>query len=150
MSKEQFSGVFNVSIDLKGRVSVPAGFRDVLREKFQSESLFVTLNKDGLTAYPPKAWNAFLSKYDALPASPSKEAVWRARVSPAQECTFNAQGRIQVPQALRARAGLEKDVVIVGMDDKIEIWNQQAYDAVLAKSETLLEEDGQLLSDLGL
>lgn len=145
----KFSGEFNVSIDLKGRISIPALFRDELREIYQSESLFVTRNENGLVAYPPKQWEEICAKVEALPASPKKDAVWRIRIAPAQECSFNAQGRIQIPQSLRTSAGLEKDVVVIGIRNKIEIWSQQAHEAVIAKSEALLADDAQGQADLG-
>lgn len=145
----KFSGEFNVSIDLKGRISIPASFRDLLREVHQSESLIVTRNENGLVAYPPKSWEEICAKVDAMPASPTKDAIWRVRIAPAQECSFNAQGRIQVPQSLRSSAGLEKDVVVIGMSGKIEIWSQQAHEAVIAKSEALLAEAAQGQADLG-
>jgi MraZ protein len=145
----KFSGEFNVSIDLKGRISIPALFRDELREIYRSESLFVTRNENGLVAYPPKQWEEICAKVEALPASPKKDAVWRIRIAPAQECSFNAQGRIQIPQSLRTSAGLEKDVVVIGIRNKIEIWSQQAHEAVIAKSEALLADDAQGQADLG-
>lgn len=145
----KFSGEYNVSIDLKGRISIPAPFRDELREEYQSQSLFVTRNEEGLVAYPPACWKDICEKVEQLPASPKKDAIWRIRIAPAQECSFNAQGRIQIPQSLRSSAGLEKDVVVIGVRNKIEIWSQQAHEAVIAKSEALLAEDPQGQADLG-
>ncbi|HEY5673030.1 MAG TPA: division/cell wall cluster transcriptional repressor MraZ [Malonomonas sp.] len=147
----KFSGEFNVSVDPKGRISIPASFRDELREAYKSESLFVTRFKNGLVAYPPKRWAEIEAKVLAMPAGPRRDDLIRSRVSPAQECSFNAQGRIQIPQALRNSAGLEKDVavVVVGMFEKIEIWNQQAHDQIIAASEALLNDDAQGQADLG-
>ena len=145
----KFSGEFNVSIDLKGRISIPASFRDELREVYKSGSLFVTRNEDGLVAYPPERWEEICANVEKLKPSPQKDAIWRIRIAPAQECNFNAQGRIQIPQSLRNSAGLEKDVVVIGMRDKVEIWSQQAHEAVIAKSEALLAADAQGQADLG-
>lgn len=145
----RFSGEYNVSIDLKGRISIPALFREELRDVYQSESLVVTRNEDGLVAYPPKRWDDICSRVEQMPASDKKDAIWRVRIAPAQECTFNAQGRIQIPQSLRSGAGLEKDVVVIGMRGKIEIWSQQAHEAVIARSESLLADNPQEQADLG-
>ena len=145
----QFSGEFHVSIDPKGRVSVPAAFRDELREVYKSDSLFVTRFKEGLVAYPPNRWQEICAKVMAMAPGPRREANLRNRIAPAKECTFNAQGRIQLPQSLRDHAGIDKEVVVIGMFEKIEIWSQQAHAAIAAESEALLDEDAQGQADLG-
>lgn len=145
----RFSGEYNVSIDLKGRVSVPAPFRDELRDAYQSDGLVVTRYKNGLVAYPQSRWDDICAKVFAMAPGPKREANLRTRIAPAKYCTFNAQGRIQVPQSLREHAGLDKDVVIIGMFEKIEIWSQQAHAAIAAESEALLDEDAQGQADLG-
>ena len=144
-----FSGQYNVSIDLKGRVSVPATFREKLRESYQSESVVVTTFDGGLVAYPPSRWQEIFDKVEALPAGPIKDASWRARIAPAQECIFNKQGRIQIPQSLRDYADLQKDAVVVGMSEKFEIWNQKAHMKAHQDSEALLKENAQAQADLG-
>ena len=145
----KFSGEFNVSIDLKGRISIPASIRDELRQVYQSESLFVTRFKGGLVAYPPNRWDEICANVLAMPPGPGREANLRNRIAPAKECTFNAQGRIQVPQSLREHAGLDKDVVVIDMFEKIEIWSQQAHELITGESEALLDEDAQGQADLG-
>jgi len=145
----KFSGEFNVSIDLKGRVSIPASFRDELRDVYTSEGLVVTRHKNGLVAYPPKRWEDICANVFAMPPGPKREANLRNRIAPAKECSFNAQGRIQIPQSLREHAGLEKDVVVIGMFEKIEIWSQQAHALIAAESEALLDADAQGQADLG-
>jgi len=144
-----FSGEYNVSIDGKGRVSVPALFRDELRDQYQSDSLIVTRQKNGLVAYPPSRWEEIRARVLALPNGKKRDLNLRTRISPAKECFFNAQGRIQIPQSLREYAGLDKDAVVVGMFEKIEIWSQQAHAQVVIESETLLAEDDQGQADLG-
>ena len=145
----KFSGEYNVSIDLKGRVSVPASFREELRDTYASDGLVVTRYKNGLVAYPPKRWDEICAKVFAMAPGPLREANLRNRIAPAKECTFNAQGRIQLPQSLREHARLDKDVVVIGMFEKIEIWSQQAHAQIAAASEALLDEDAQGQADLG-
>ncbi|PLX89667.1 MAG: cell division/cell wall cluster transcriptional repressor MraZ [Desulfuromonas sp.] len=147
--KMNFSGEYNVSIDLKGRVSIPATFREELRDVYQSDRIVVTIFKDGLVAYPPARWADICAKVDALKPGPLKDANQRNRIAPAQECLFNKQGRIQVPQALREHADLLKDAVVIGMSDKIEIWNLQAHQNIRQESEAVLEENAQAQADLG-
>ncbi len=145
----KFSGEYNVSIDLKGRVSIPASFRDELRQDYAAEGLVVTRYKKGLVAYPPNRWEEICANVFAMPAGPKREANLRNRIAPAKECSFNAQGRIQIPQSLREHAGLDKDVVVIGMFEKIEIWSQQAHTLIAAESESMLDEDAQGQADLG-
>lgn len=145
----KFSGEYNVSIDLKGRVSIPASFRDELHQVYESEGLVVTRYKNGLVAYPPRRWEEICANVFAMSAGPKREANLRNRIAPAKECSFNAQGRIQVPQSLREHAGLDKDVVVIGMFEKIEIWSQQAHTLIAAESESMLDEDAQGQADLG-
>lgn len=145
----QFSGEFNVSIDLKGRISIPAPFRDELRQVYNNDGLVVTRYKNGLVAYPPKRWEEICANVLAMPAGPNREANLRNRIAPAKECSFNAQGRIQVPQSLREHAGLDKDAVVIGMFEKIEIWSQSAHASIAAESEALLDADAQGQADLG-
>ena len=145
----RFSGEYNVSIDPKGRLSIPAAFRDELREVYKSESLFVTRFKGGLVAYPPKRWEEITARVLDMPAGPRREANLRNRIAPAAECSFNAQGRIQVPQSLRGHAGLDRDAVVIGMFEKIEIWSQQSHAQITGESEALLDNDAQGQADLG-
>lgn len=145
----QFAGEYNVSIDLKGRISIPASFRDELRDDYSAESLVVTRFKGGLVAYPPQRWKEICANVLAMPPGPNREAYLRNRIAPAKECAFNAQGRIQIPQSLRGHAGLDKDVVVIGMFEKIEIWSQQAHVEITGESEALLNDDAQGQADLG-
>lgn len=144
-----FSGEYNVSIDLKGRVSIPASFRDELRQEYASDGLVITRHKNGLVAYPPRRWEEISARVLAMPAGPMREANLRNRIAPAKECCFNQQGRVQIPQSLREHAGLDKDVVVIGMFEKIEIWSQQAHALIVAESEALLADDAQGQADLG-
>jgi MraZ protein len=145
----RFSGEFNVSIDLKGRVSIPAPFRDELRQDYASDGLVVTRYKNGLVAYPRKRWDDICARVLAMQPGPLREANLRNRIAPARECQFNAQGRIQIPQSLREHAGLDKEAVVIGMFEKIEIWSQQAHALIAAESEALLNGDAQGQADLG-
>lgn len=145
----KFSGEYNVSIDLKGRISIPASFRDELRQTYQSEGLVVTRYKKGLVAYPPSRWEEICANVFAMAPGSKREANLRTRIAPAKECSFNAQGRIQIPQSLREHAGLDKDVVAIGMFEKIEIWSQKAHALIAADSEAILDEDAQGQAELG-
>ncbi len=144
-----FYGEFNNAVDLKGRASIPAVFRESMLNSTGDRSLFVTKSDRGLTAYPASAWQEIFAKVKALPPGPVREANLRTKIAPAKECHFDRQGRIQIPQSLREYAGLEKDIVVVGIIDKIEIWNLQRHLEATAESESLLSENKLTQAELG-
>ncbi len=145
-----FQGEFKNSIDPKGRASIPAKFREVLNDAYSDDRLIVTKNlEDGLTAYPPSSWQDIVQSVKEWAPGPKKSAAIRLMIAPAVECTFDKQGRIQLPQALRTDAGLEKDVVVVGMLEKIEIYSQVKYAEVTSKSKEILKSDEQAFAEMG-
>ena len=119
-----FTGEYNHTIDPKGRLIVPARFREELGEAF-----WVTNGNDGcLNIYPEKAWEAFLEKLQLLTNTEKKRKIVRSFVSKANNVGLDKQGRILIPTALRGYAGLEKDVVLAGAIDKIEVWDKKRWD----------------------
>jgi len=145
-----FQGEFNNSIDPKGRLSVPARFRESLTEKFGGERLMVTKNQDGgVSAYPLTEWEELVRNVDASGPGPQKTAVMRLIIAPAVECGFDKQGRILIPESLRSHAGLQKDVVVVGMDKKIDIYSQSRHEEVTRKAMEFILDDPQFIADMG-
>ena len=119
-----FTGEYNHTIDPKGRLIVPARFREELGEAF-----WITNGNDGcLNIYPEKAWEAFLEKLQLLTNTEKKRKIVRSFVSKANNVELDKQGRILIPTALRGYAGLEKDVVLAGAIDKIEVWDKKRWD----------------------
>jgi MraZ protein len=149
-----FQGVYYNSIDAKGRVSVPARFRELLKECFGDEALIVTQDRSGIVAYPVTEWEAFLEKFALLPNDQFREDLYFTTVTPATHCTFDKQGRIQLPVSLREYCQLEtdgvRDVVVVGGAKEIQVWNKTKYLEMLAESERRLADDRQKRFDLGL
>ena len=120
-----FMGEFNHNIDAKGRLIIPSRFREEL-----GENSVLTRGLDGcLSIYPQDAWKAFEEKLASLPLT-SKEARTFTRffVSGATPCELDRQGRILVPSTLREYAGLEKDVILAGNLDRIEIWSKSRWE----------------------
>jgi len=146
-----FQGESFNTIDAKGRASIPVGLRDALKSGFGDEQLVVTKNREqGLTAYPLSAWEEIVKRIQAGPGSQKKTALMRLMVVPAKAVGFDAQGRIPLPAPLRDYAGLEKDIVVLGMDDKIEIYNRAQYLEAVEQSKSILEEDPDYVDQLGL
>ena len=119
-----FTGEYNHTIDPKGRLIVPARFREELGEAFM-----ITNGNDGcLNIYPEKAWETFLEKLQLLTNTEDKRKIVRSFVSKANRVEVDKQGRILIPTALRGYAGLEKDVVLAGAIDKIEVWDRKRWE----------------------
>ena len=119
-----FMGDYNHIIAAKGRLIIPARFRELLGEEF-----ILTKGLDGcLSIYPMDAWEAFETKLRALPLTNKNARTFtRFFVAGATNCELDRQGRILVPQTLREFAGLEKEVVLTGHLDRIEIWSKEKW-----------------------
>lgn len=128
-----FKGSFQFTIDAKGRVSIPSRFREILAERYE-EKLVVTNDLDNcLVAFPFEEWSLIEQKIRELPSSePHVKAFMRFIYSRATECELDRQGRVLIPPSLREYAQLKRDVVIVGMGNKIEIWDPSLWDKALA------------------
>ena len=117
------TGQYQHSIDAKGRVFIPAKLREELGETF-----YVTMGMDScLSVYSDASWAKFTEKFESLPYTKTK--AMRPLFANAAKCEPDSQGRILLPQKLRAYAGLDKDVVIIGVNDRAEIWAADAWNA---------------------
>lgn len=119
-----FMGEYNHSIDEKGRLIIPSRFRELLGEEF-----ILTKGLDGcLSIFPQEEWEPFVEKLRSLPlASKDARTFSRFFVSGACICNLDKQGRILVPPTLREFAGLQKDVVLAGNLNRIEVWSKEAW-----------------------
>ncbi|MBI5747123.1 MAG: division/cell wall cluster transcriptional repressor MraZ [Nitrospirae bacterium] len=119
-----FIGSFQHNIDSKGRVSIPVRFREVLQGRFE-ECLIITADFDGcLAGYPKEEWQTIAEKAKSLPMMQKEvKEFMRFFYSRAVECPLDKQGRILITPELREYAGVNKEVILVGMYSKIEIWN---------------------------
>ena len=119
-----FMGTYGHSIDAKGRVIVPAKFREVLGDSF-----VVTLGLDGcLFVYPEEEWEDFVKQLKELPGSKEVRKLQRYFMAGAAPCDVDKQGRVLIPSSLREKVGLDKDVVFVGVMSKIEIWSKERWE----------------------
>lgn len=131
-----FMGQYEHTIDAKGRTIIPAKYREGLGDEF-----VVTRGLDGcLYLYPAEAWQEFAEKLQNLPSSLQNRQIQRQFLSKAMEVSLDKQGRILVPAMHREMAGLEKDVVFVGMMNRVELWDK----ARLEKED--VTENGELLA----
>lgn len=145
-----FQGEFNNTIDPKGRASIPAKFREVLSSAFGDDCLVVTKNLEGgLTAFPLSSWQQIVKRVQESPPSPERNSMVRMLIGPAVECGFDKQGRIQLPQSLRAHAAIEREIVVVGQFDRMELYSQARYAQVTQASEELLKGNLQYVAEMG-
>lgn len=128
-------GEYEHSLDSKGRLIMPSKLREDIGEKF-----IVTKGLDGcLFAFSKREWSEFEQKLRTLPIS-NKDARNFSRFffAGAIECEIDKQGRFLITSNLREFAGLEKDVIIVGMDSRLEIWSKdkwQQEDSIISADE---------------
>jgi len=124
----RFIGHHSYSLDNKGRVSIPADFREVLSERYDERLVLMKHYDRCLVAHPLEEWQKLDEKIMSLPASdPMVTKFLRNFYSSAKVCDLDRQGRILVPPALKAYAGLSRDVMIVGLSNKIELWDQETW-----------------------
>ncbi|MBS6314156.1 MAG: division/cell wall cluster transcriptional repressor MraZ [Ruminococcus sp.] len=119
-------GTYHHNIDAKGRMSFPTKLRDLLGGEF-----YVTksINQKCLTIYSKSEWEKLANKIAELPDSMGGLDIKRWLFSGAGELVPDKQGRVLIPSDLREFAGLKKDVVVIGLDDKAEIWDKELWDA---------------------
>ncbi len=140
-----FMGEYNHTIDTKGRLIIPSKFRDVLGDEF-----VVTKGLDGcLFVYDNAEWTAFEEKLKALPLmnKDSRKFV-RFFLAGAANVEVDKQGRILLPSVLREFAALDKDVVLIGVGARIEIWSKDRWNDASEYND--MDDIAEHMADLGL
>ncbi len=142
-----FMGEYRHAMDEKGRVIMPARFRETLGEKF-----VVTRGLDNcLFVYPLQEWKTLEGKLKSLPLTrQDARAFVRYLLSGAAECEFDKQGRISVPNNLRDHGLIQKDVVIIGVAERIELWSKEKWEQYLSKAKDSYEEIAETMDELGI
>lgn len=140
-----FMGEYSHTIDAKGRLIVPSKFRDRLGSEF-----VVTKGLDGcLFVYPNEEWEKIEEKFQGIPLT-TKDARKFSRFffAGAAVCEVDKQGRILLPQVLREFADLQKDVVLVGVLSRIEIWSKDRWEDTNTYDD--MDEIAEHMAELGL
>ncbi len=129
-------GEFSHSIDEKGRVRIPKNFRDDLGETFYITKGF----EKCLFVFPEKEWVNFMNKLNSNNFKDSQNRkIQRFFTGSAMPTNLDAQGRTTISQALRTFAGLDKDVSVIGMNDRVEIWSTDVWDAYQSDMDDISE-----------
>lgn len=140
-----FMGEYNHTIDVKGRLIIPSKFREILGDAF-----VVTKGLDGcLFVYDNEEWKRFEEKLRSLPIT-NKEARQFVRffLAGATEAEVDKQGRILIPNVLREFAEITKDVVLVGVGSRIEIWSRERFEETASFED--MDEIAEHMAELGL
>lgn len=142
-----FIGEYQHSIDEKGRLAVPAKFRAAL-----AKGAVVTRGLDHcLFVYPMTAWKELAEKLTKLPLSQSKSRAFaRLMLAGAMDVAPDGQGRIMLPDYLRDYASMKKKVVIAGLYDRLEIWDEDAWTKYKSATEKDSDEIAETLGELGV
>jgi MraZ protein len=142
-----FIGEYKHNIDGKGRLAVPAKFRNLLKD-----GAVVTRGLDNcLFLYPKEQWKEIAQKLAKLPISQAKaRAFSRLMLAGAMDLDFDSQGRISLPEYLRKFAGLSKKAIVAGLYDRLEIWDEDAWDKYKVGTEKESAQIAEALGELGV
>lgn len=140
-------GEFTHNLDQKGRMAIPAKFRETL-----AGGAIITRGLDScLFVFATSEWQKLVEKINALPlAQANSRAFTRLMLAGASDVDIDKQGRILVPDYLRKFAGLNKEVVVAGLYTRVEIWDKGCWEEYKRKTECASEEIAEKLGELGI
>lgn len=147
-----FRGESRINLDAKGRMAIPAKYRDGLVESCQGRLIATVDPTDNLLfVYPLPRWEEIEEKIGALPSfNPKTRQIQQLLIGRAAELDMDANGRVLLPQSLREYAGLEKHVVLVGQRTKFELWDEATWqtrnEQWLAEARSGTDQPDELLS----
>lgn len=142
-----FKGKFEHSIDAKGRLFVPSKFREGLGDSFVLCKAFF---QNCLWAFSEEEFNAIAEKMDFSLLDEEAQGVERVFYASASDVEIDKNGRIVLPQTLREYAGLDKDAVITGSRNRVEIWSRDAYETQCEADATAFRTTLKSLKDQGV
>lgn len=142
-----FIGEYQHSIDPKKRLAVPSKFRSELKNK-----VVVTRGLDKcLFVYPMETWEEIASKLGSMPVGESATRSFvRLMLAGATDCEIDRQGRVLLPDYLKVYAGLRKNVVIAGLYNRLEIWDEKKWNGYKKNAEKNTDEIAEQLGKLGV
>ena len=139
MANLAFSGSFDHSLDGKGRVIIPASFREALGENF---TITINPNKTAVAIYPKAMWDLQLERLSQINPMDRIGLQYERYVMSVSFSgnSMDAQGRVLIPIKLRNKIGLTRDIVFVGLNGYIEIWDAEVYAQMEAQTEMDFED----------
>ena len=131
-----FMGEFHQKLDEKGRVTIPTKLRSDLGENF-----IITRGLDGCVfIYPKEEWNNIIKKYKELPNTKDTRTFMRTFLSCANETSLDKQGRINITSPLMEWASLNKDVIVIGVNERLEIWSKESWEEYISTNKDNLSD----------
>lgn len=145
--KNMLLGEFQHNLDIKGRLAVPVKFRNKL-----GAGAIITRGLDKcLFIFSSKEWEILAQKLIALPlAQANSRAFVRLMLAGATDVELDKQGRILIPDYLRKYAGLDKETIVAGLYNRVEIWNSESWKEYKEKTESASEEIAERMGELGI
>lgn len=143
-----FRGINAIALDTKGRMALPARYREQLSQKNQTTQIVVTIDTESpcLLLYPLPEWEVIEQKLQSLPSfNKAARRIQRLLIGHATELELDANGRVLLPALLREHAKLEKTVMIVGQGKKFELWDEKQWHN---HREGWLQEESSSIVDL--
>lgn len=139
-----FIGEYQHTIDTKGRIIIPAKFRDQL-----GDTMIVTRWMDGcLAIYTMDQWQQVFENLKKLPSTKREARMYTHMImSKAAECEVDSQGRIRIPGHLAQEAALSKNCVLVGVSDHVEIWDKERWNTYYSLASENFEEIAESLTE---
>ncbi len=125
-----FRGIHGINIDTKGRMAIPAKYRQRLQDEAES-NVVVTIDTEQkcLLLYPFKVWEEIEKKIAALPSfQPATRRIQRLLIGHATELSLDSHGRILLPPLLRDYASIDKRIMLLGQGNKFEIWDEKSWE----------------------
>ncbi|MDP9172771.1 MAG: hypothetical protein M3O30_02755 [Planctomycetota bacterium] len=134
-----FFGEFDLSVDPKNRISVPSEIRRIIVPETDGEAFFVTLRNRVAWMYPERYYEQLVSSQIVPDITPNEDLLAYAQLkfALASRIEWDAQGRIVLPEKLLKRAGLSREVTLIGMQDHLELWNRGDWED---RREKLIED----------
>ncbi|MEK7474501.1 MAG: division/cell wall cluster transcriptional repressor MraZ [Candidatus Coatesbacteria bacterium] len=142
----EFTGTYNHGLDAKGRLTLPAAFREHLNET-SAAKFAIWLDKQCIAIYPLPVWRQFLAKLQSLPWTDARsESVKRVVLSSAFNCEVDKQGRTVLPPHLRELVGIGREVTLVGKGQFVEVWDRAKWADYFKRGHESLEADASRLT----
>jgi len=142
-----FIGEYTHNLDEKGRMSVPAKFREKL-----AQGAVITRGLDHcLWIYPREEWEVIAAKLAQLPLTRKQSRAFaRLMLAGAWDVEFDTQGRINIPEYLRQYAGMAKKVIVAGLYTRLELWDEKAWQTYKRATEAASDDIAEGLAELGI
>ncbi len=137
-----FRGIAQLSLDIKGRIAIPARYRADLVAQCSGHLIVTADPSRCLLIYPQPVWEPIELKLSSLPSlKPQTRKLQRLLIGSASDVEMDSAGRILIAPPLRSFAGLSKEVVLVGQGEKFELWDEHQWDLQIEDALTFNEED---------